>query len=85
MRQFEQELGGIDVIVNGFDSNLLVMTNLTGHPQIHLPMGADERGNGKSLTVVGRLYKDDRLLETGWAIQRAFPKYKERPDFEKLG
>ncbi len=75
MRRFEDELGTLDAVINGFDGNLLRMTNLTGHPQVHLPAGG-----GKSITIVGRLYRDDRLLELAWAIQRAFPKTLERPE-----
>lgn len=83
MRKFEDELGDLDcVLANTIGGALLSMTNLTGHPQIHIPMGVNENGALQGRSLIGRLYADDRLLSIGWAIQSHFDYHRRRPDLK---
>lgn len=80
MEQFEQELGGFDVIIaSDRGSYLLFTTNLTGHPQLYVPFGLDKNGNGRGVSLIGRLYDEGTILGVGARIQAATEYWKLRP------
>ncbi len=62
----------IDVYVapSGDDDSLL-LTNLTGHPQVVLPDGFTQSGKPESISFVGRLFDEARLLAVAKAYQDA--------------
>lgn len=84
MRTFEEELLDFDAIVasdrGGF---LLLMTNLTGHPQLYIPLGSNGRGNARGLSIVGRLYDEGTILGIGQRIQEKTRFWTQRPDLSK--
>jgi Asp-tRNA(Asn)/Glu-tRNA(Gln) amidotransferase A subunit family amidase len=85
MQKFEEELGDVDVLVaDGRGGSALFITNLTGHPQMLLPWGADEKGKSKSVSLIGRLYEEDTLLAVANAIQLVTNYHSRRPDLSKL-
>jgi Asp-tRNA(Asn)/Glu-tRNA(Gln) amidotransferase A subunit family amidase len=85
MEQFEKELGDFDaVIAAGTGGNLLLITNLTGHPQIALPWGADANGNSLSRVLVGRNYEESRLAAIAKLIQDSAEYHRLRPDLTAL-
>ncbi len=85
MHLFEKELEGLDmVLLNGNGGPLLAMTNLTGHPQVHIPMGQTESNTSVGRSLVGRLYQDDLLVTVGAAIQEHLQIYRKRPDMTKI-
>jgi Asp-tRNA(Asn)/Glu-tRNA(Gln) amidotransferase A subunit family amidase len=87
MRQFEQELGDLDVILtNGIGGYALALTNSTGHPQILIPYGTNPAGQNSSMTLIGRLYQEDRLLSVAKTLQDSckFTYQYIRPDLSKL-
>lgn len=52
-----------DVIVAPtFRGQQMLITNLTGHPVISIPTGFDNRGRPTSLTFIGNLYEEDKIL-----------------------
>ncbi len=52
-----------DVIVAPtFSGQQMLITNLTGHPVISIPTGFDKRGRPTSLTFIGNLYEEDKIL-----------------------
>jgi Asp-tRNA(Asn)/Glu-tRNA(Gln) amidotransferase A subunit family amidase len=74
----------IDVYVAPpFQGDNLLMTNLTGHPQVVLPNGFSEEGTPTSITFVGRLFGEATLLAVAKRYQDAtvfhlkHPKLKE--------
>lgn len=80
MEQFEAELGDFDVILaSDRGSYLLFTTNLTGHPQLYVPFGVDKNGNGRGISLVGRLYDEGTVLGVGARIQAATQYWKLRP------
>ena len=51
------------IIAPSVRSNQLQITNLTGHPVISVPTGFDERGRPTSMTLIGNLYAEDKILQ----------------------
>ena len=52
-----------DVLISpSFGNRQLVITNLTGHPVIAIPTGLDDKNLPTSLTLVGNLYDEGKIL-----------------------
>lgn len=71
MRQWQELMRGVDVIVAPTSSPQLVATNLTGHPAVILPNGFREDGTPVSLTFVGNLFGEAALCTVAQAYQQA--------------
>ena len=85
MHQFEQELGDFDLLVaDRIGGHTLAITNLTGHPQVLLPWGVTTNGRSRSVSLIGRLYEEDKILAVGNALQNATNYHTLRPDLTKL-
>ena len=72
----------VDVIVtptNAANLPQLVATNLTGHPAVILPNGFRPDGTPVSLTFLGNLFEEGKLLAVANAYQRATGFHKVRP------
>ena len=71
MRKWAELMKTVDVIVvpTGGTSQL-VATNLTGHPAVILPHGFRDDGTPVSLTFLGNLYDEARLLRVAHAFQQ---------------
>jgi Asp-tRNA(Asn)/Glu-tRNA(Gln) amidotransferase A subunit family amidase len=64
----------VDVIVtptNAANLVQLVATNLTGHPAVILPNGFRPDGTPVSITFLGGLFEEEKLLAVANAYQRA--------------
>lgn len=61
-------------------SNLL-LTNLTGHPQVVLPNGFRADGTPTSITFTGRLFDEATLLAVADRYQRATDFHLQRPPY----
>ena len=61
----------VDVIVTPTSGAQLTATNLTGHPAVILPNGFRENGTPVSITFLGGLYEEAKLLAVASAYQRA--------------
>src|SRR5437588_6868587 len=81
MDQFERELGHLDVVVAPDRGGVLLrITNLTGHPQVLVPFGTDDKGNSRSVSFVGRIYEESTLLTVASKFQLGMPDYELRAD-----
>jgi Asp-tRNA(Asn)/Glu-tRNA(Gln) amidotransferase A subunit family amidase len=70
----------VDVIVTPTGgSNQLLATNLTGHPAVILPHGFREDGTPVSLTFLGALFGEDKLLRVAHAYQRVTDFHRRHP------
>jgi len=79
MQEMAHVLADIDVYLVPFDygdytpnpvANMnTAMTNLTGHPAVIMPHGFNEKGNPTSLTFVGQLFGEDKMLALAKAYQ----------------
>lgn len=80
MRDLEERLRDVDVLVApSFGGDLLLLTNLTGHPAVTLPNGFHADGTPGSITFIGKLHGESAILQAAMAYQDATPFHKRRP------
>jgi Asp-tRNA(Asn)/Glu-tRNA(Gln) amidotransferase A subunit family amidase len=80
MRDLEERLRDVDVLVApSFGGDLLLLTNLTGHPAVTIPNGFHADGTPGSITFIGKLHGESAILQTAMAYQDATPFHKRRP------
>ncbi len=87
MRKFEAEFGDLDMfLAYGIGGYSLTLTNSTGHPQAIIPYGVGDKGQNYSVSLIGRLYQEDRLLAVAKLLQdsAAFSYRKHHPDLSAL-
>jgi Asp-tRNA(Asn)/Glu-tRNA(Gln) amidotransferase A subunit family amidase len=80
MHQMAELMDTVDVFMttqNG--GNVLQLTNLTGHPQIAMPAGFNSQGSPVSISFVGRLYEEDKLVAVAKAWQDATDFHTKHP------
>ena len=80
--EWDKLMSTVDVIVTPTSaSNLpqLVATNLTGHPAVILPNGFRPDGTPVSLTFLGGLFEEAKLLAVAHAYQKATGFHRVRP------
>ncbi len=86
MKEMEELMAGIDLYVSPtFAGSNLLLTNLTGHPQVVLPNGF-RAGNGTptSITFTGRLFGETELLAVARAYQEETGLHLRHPDMQTL-
>jgi Asp-tRNA(Asn)/Glu-tRNA(Gln) amidotransferase A subunit family amidase len=74
IQKWDELMRTVDVIVTptgAANLNQLVATNLTGHPAVILPNGFREDGTPVSLTFLGGLFEEGKLLAVARAYQEA--------------
>lgn len=71
IEQMDTQLKGFDCYITPTFSASLVLTNLTGHPAIALPNGLTAAGLPTTITFVGQLYEEGKLLALAKAYQDA--------------
>jgi Asp-tRNA(Asn)/Glu-tRNA(Gln) amidotransferase A subunit family amidase len=72
MREMAKLMSGIDAYVSPpYAGDNLLLTNLTGHPQVVLPNGFRKDGTPTSITFTGDLYQEGKLLALAKAYQDA--------------
>jgi Asp-tRNA(Asn)/Glu-tRNA(Gln) amidotransferase A subunit family amidase len=57
------------VITPTFGGTQLMITNLTGHPVVTIPIGLDEKGHPMSISFLGNLFEEDKILKMAKYIQ----------------
>ncbi len=69
--QMHQVMKDIDVLISPtFGNRQLLITNLTGHPVIAIPTGLDNNNHPTSLTLVGNLYEEGKIIALAKAFQK---------------
>ena len=71
IEQMDAQLKGFDCYITPTFSASLVLTNLTGHPAVALPNGLTAAGLPTTITFVGQLYEEGKLLALAKAYQDA--------------
>ena len=89
MREMARVMAGVDVYVTPFDyadytPNPVAtlntsITNLTGQPCVVVPHGFNEKGQPTSLTFVGRVFGEARMLAAAHAFQQATDWHLQHP------
>jgi Asp-tRNA(Asn)/Glu-tRNA(Gln) amidotransferase A subunit family amidase len=80
IQDFHKKLGDIDVYLSPalFGKNL-TMTNLTGHPCVVLPNGFRPEGRPTSITFMGKLFGEGKLLQVAKIYQEATDFHLKHP------
>lgn len=82
MKRFGEVIAQVDFLINAND---LVHTNLTGHPQVVMPVSYRERNDVKRpvpVVITGHLNDDDRLLAFASAYQAKLTAHQARPELD---
>ncbi len=80
MQQMDRILSGLDAYVSPtYGGANLLLTNLTGHPAVVLPIGFRADGTPTSITFCGNLFREDAALALAHAFQRATDFHRRRP------
>ncbi len=83
MGALDAAMSGVDVFVTpSYGRDVLLMTNLTGHPGIALPNGFRQDGTPVSISFIGKLFGEAEILTVAKAYQDAtgFPA-RQPPEF----
>ena len=73
----------IDVYVApSFGGDNLLRTNLTGHPCVVLPNGFNSEGSPSSISFIGNLFDEGKLLAVAQAYQQATDWHRQYPDLD---
>jgi Asp-tRNA(Asn)/Glu-tRNA(Gln) amidotransferase A subunit family amidase len=82
IEQYHSIMREFDVVVmpsfNG--GNQLLATNLTGHPIVVVPNGFKKSGSPTSITFLGNLYDEGKVLAVAAAYQEATSYHRKRPE-----
>ncbi len=80
IQEMQEIMSEIEVYVTpSFGGNNLLLTNLTGHPCLVLPNGFNDEGCPVSISFIGRLYDEARLLAVAKAYQDATDFHRQHP------
>ncbi|RFS13690.1 amidase [Emticicia sp. C21] len=79
IQEMERRLKGIDVYLSPSFGRNLTLTNLTGHPCVVLPNGFRMEGRPTSITFMGKLFGEAKLLQVAKAYQDATDFHKKHP------
>ncbi|MFM7357482.1 MAG: amidase [Sediminibacterium sp.] len=86
MKKVNDAMGAIDVLIcpTRGSGNQGAITNLTGHPAICVPSGFDNRQRlPTSITFIGRLYEEGKLLTVAEAYQQLTSWHEQHPEWLK--
>jgi Asp-tRNA(Asn)/Glu-tRNA(Gln) amidotransferase A subunit family amidase len=73
-----------DVIISpSFGGNQLLTTNLTGHPCLVMPNGFNSQKSPTSISFLGKLFGEAKLIALGRAYQEATDWDEKKPDLFK--
>ncbi len=80
MEALEEAWREVDVVVTPtFAEDVILATNLTGHPSVTVPSGYRRSGTPTSITFLGGLWKDAEVLTVAKAYQEATAYHRRRP------
>lgn len=80
MQEMDKVMQQIDVFITpSYGGNVLLLTNLTGHPAVVLPNGFNDDGTPVSISFVGKLFGEAEVLAVAKAYQDATGFHLKRP------
>lgn len=80
IQEMQKLMETIDLyIAPSFGGNNLLLTNLTGHPCVVVPNGFNKEGSPTSISFVGQLFDEGKLLAAAKAYQGATDFYRKHP------
>jgi Asp-tRNA(Asn)/Glu-tRNA(Gln) amidotransferase A subunit family amidase len=73
----------VDVFVTpSFGGDVLLLTNLTGHPAVVVPNGFNEKGSPTSISFIGNLYGEAETLLIAKTYQDATDFHLKHPQLD---
>jgi Asp-tRNA(Asn)/Glu-tRNA(Gln) amidotransferase A subunit family amidase len=82
MRDLDATLDGLDAVITpGRWTSLVALTNYSGHPTLTLRAAVVD-GKPRSVTLVGRLYEEGRLIRLGMELERRLDVRDLRPPID---
>ncbi|MEO1653205.1 MAG: amidase, partial [Bacteroidota bacterium] len=83
MQEMEKLMSKVDVFISpSFRGNTLRITNLTGHPCVVLPNGFTQNNSPTSITFIGQLFEEGKLLRVAQAFQEATGFHRKHPNLK---
>lgn len=83
MQQMEKVMTEVDVFISpSFRGNTLRITNLTGHPCVVLPHGFSPNKTPTSITFIGQLFEEGKLLRVAQAFQENTDFHLKHPNLK---
>ncbi|MDB5008260.1 MAG: Amidase [Mucilaginibacter sp.] len=79
IQSWYEKLKGLDLYITPSFSQNLSMTNLTGNPCVVLPNGFNQKGRPTSITFMGQLFGEGKLLQAAKLYQDATDFNKKHP------
>jgi len=79
IQNWYEKLKGLDLYITPSFSTNLSMTNLTGNPCVVLPNGFNAKGRPTSITFMGQLFGEGKLLQAAKLYQDATDFNKKHP------
>ncbi|KAB2878919.1 amidase [bacterium] len=80
IQDMQSVMKNIDVYLSpSFEGENLLLTNLTGHPCVVLPVGFNEKGLPKSICFNGQLFGEAKVLAVAKQFQDATDHHKKHP------
>jgi Asp-tRNA(Asn)/Glu-tRNA(Gln) amidotransferase A subunit family amidase len=85
IQQMHKLMSGIDLyIAPSWEGDNLLLTNLTGHPCIVLPNGFSDNGTPTSITFIGRLFEEGKLIAFAKRYQDATDFHRNHPELPEI-
>ena len=83
MQKMAEKMKEVDVyIAPSFGGSNLLITNLTGHPTVVVPNGYNEKGSPTSISFIGSLYEEAKILRVAKAFQDATDFHLKHPKLD---
>jgi Asp-tRNA(Asn)/Glu-tRNA(Gln) amidotransferase A subunit family amidase len=79
MEGLAKTFADVDVIVAPTEDPQILLTNLTGHPTVVVPNGFRENGTPVSLSFLGRLFGEAKMLAVARVYQEATGFHLQQP------
>ncbi|SHO62153.1 amidase [Algoriphagus zhangzhouensis] len=80
IQEMHELMKDYDVVVTpSFGGPQLQITNLTGHPALCIPNGFNDNGSPTSITLLGNLFEEDKLVLLGNYLQKNTDWQAKRP------
>ena len=86
MERMAEKMKAVDVFVTpSYARDLLLVTNLTGHPAVVVPDGFNEDGRPTSISFIGNLFGEAQVLRLAQAYQSATEFHLKHPKWMQSG
>ena len=83
VQDMEQLMQTIDLSVAPSFGTILLISNLTGHPCVVVPNGFNDKGSPTSISFVGRLFGEARILAVARQYQESTGFHLSHPSLEE--